>query len=247
MRTVTSLSHPLIKECVALRKQKRFREEKQELLVIGEDLVRELQENQAPKRVFFTKEALLPSSLPSVTEKIRIDEALLKKITALPSPEGIAAIFPMPAPSSLRGMTRVLVLDALFDPGNVGTLLRSALALGWEGVFFLRGTVDPFNDKVLRASKGALFRLPYQQGSWEDLDAYLSSEKWELLVADLQGEKFEELLPLTPRALLLSHEARGCSNEALKRGRRVTIPMRGEMESLNVSAAGAILLYGLGV
>ena len=156
---------------------------------------------------------------------------VFRKITGQPSPEGVVAEFPLPKPSSLKGLDYVLVLDRVMDPGNMGMLLRSALALGFEGVLFLEGCVDPFNEKALAAARGALFRLPYCFGTLDDIDA-------PLLVADLEGAP----LAFQKRcALVLGNEAQGSQIEAPK----VSIPHKGEMESLNVAAAGSILMYGI--
>jgi len=211
---ITSLDNPLVKHFVKLRTQRSYREENNSLLVTSKKLVEELRCHSTPKRIL--DEA---------------SEAVFKKITGQPSPEGIAAEFSMPPPSSLMGLDYVLVLDRVMDPGNMGMLLRSALALGFEGVLFLEGCCDPFNEKALSAARGALFHLPYRFGTLEDIDA-------PLLVADLEGEppSFQKRC-----ALVLGNEAQGSDISAAK----VTIPHKGAMESLNVAAAGSILMYNL--
>ena len=203
-----------MKHFVKLRDQRRYREESGSFVVFSKKLIEELSHFCPPKTVL--KEA---------------SSAVFRKITQQSSPEGIAAEFPLPSPSSLLGLDYLLVLDAVADPGNLGMLLRSALALGWQGVLLLEGCVDPFNPKAISAARSALFHLPYRFGTIEEIDA-------PLLVADLQGER-----PTYQKrcALVLGNESQGPSIK----GPKVSIPQRGEMESLNVAAAGSILMYTL--
>ncbi len=166
-----SLQHPLVKKCVGLRTDKAVRDHSKTILLIGEKMVRELSQRIQLHTLITTE----PSEIRA-QEHYVVTDSILKKITGLPAPDGFVAIAPFPQPQSLENKKRLLILDRISDPGNLGTLLRTALALNWDGVIFTPGTVDPFNDKALRASKGALFSLPY----WElltiklRLDAYFN-------------------------------------------------------------------------
>ena len=88
----------------------------------------------------------------------------MKKISGMQTPEGLVVEIEMPKPAPLEGLKYLLALDGVSDPGNVGALLRTALALGWQGIFILDESCDPFNDKALRSARGATFRLPL---AWE--------------------------------------------------------------------------------
>jgi TrmH family RNA methyltransferase len=134
-----------------------------------------------------------------------------------------------------------LILDQIADPGNLGTLLRTAYALKWDGVAATPGTVDFFNDKAIRAAKGATFRLPLALVSSEEIASWNVS----FYIADLQGAPLSDAKFQTPRALILGNEGRGISPWAETIGKKIHIPMRTEAESLNVAAAGAILLYAM--
>jgi TrmH family RNA methyltransferase len=136
------------------------------------------------------------------------------------------------------------VLDGISDPGNLGNLLRTALALGWEGVYLTENTCDPFHEKALRAAKGATFCLALQEGTWEE---FLSiSKNYHTFLADMNGSPLQDKpLASPPIALILSKESCGARMEAKKRFQTISIPMQKAMESLNVASAGAILLYGL--
>ena len=150
---IASLHNPFVKHLVKLREDKKYREEHRSVLISGSTLVREISATNPPKHVFFDR------STESIENGIPVSHAVLKKITGLPSPEPIAAEFPLPHPSSLVGLAPILALDAIRDPGNLGTLIRTALALGWSGIYLLPTCVDFFHEKVIRASRGAAFRL----------------------------------------------------------------------------------------
>jgi TrmH family RNA methyltransferase len=137
----------------------------------------------------------------------------------------------------------VIVLDGLSDPGNVGTIFRTALALGWDGVFVVEGSADPYNDKALRAARGAPLLLPWRMGSYHDLEAFVKKSKRHVVVADVEGKPLSTMKFSKPLALIVGHETRGPSQKARMLGSAVTIPMKGTMESLNVASAASILLY----
>lgn len=239
-KKITSLHHPLVKHLVKIRENKIYRETAQTVLVPGKKLVKELAVLHTPKTVFALEESL-PFEVPP-THLVTLD--ILKKVTGLSAPEGILAEFPLPQPSSLEGKSFLLILDQITDPGNLGTILRTALALGWEGIFFLPGCVDPFNEKVIRSSRGACFRLPFEIGNWEKVQEMATVLKAPVFLADLEGTPLNELTLYASRAfLILSNEAKGISTFGEKAGVKVTIPMPGSMESLNVAVAGGILMY----
>lgn len=229
-KKITSLQHPLVKHWVELRTNKAYREENQRLLVVGRKMVQEL-----PVDILL---ALEPSHLPC-REEILITEPILKKITGLQAPDGFAAEIALPNPQSLKEKKRILVLDQLSDPGNLGTLLRTALALGWDAVVVTPGTVDLFNDKALRAAKGAHFHLPYARMSGEEI----LQMGWHLYTADLQGKNIQDVQYQEPFALILSSEGHGTRSWSYNRAEKITIPMQKHVESLNVASSGAILLY----
>lgn len=229
-KKITSLQHPLVKHWLDLRSDKTYREKVQRVLIAGRKMVSEL-----PITTLLT---VHPADLVC-QEQILITEPILKKITGLQAPDGFAAEIAMPKPQDLKGKRWLLILDRLADPGNLGTLLRTALALGWEGVIFTQGTVDLFNDKALRAGKGAQFHLPYSYHTADEIADYHLN----LYTADLDGTRLEETAIQTPLGLILSSEGHGARQWAL--AKKITIPMQSEVESLNVASTGAILLYAM--
>lgn len=167
------------------------------------------------------------------------------------TPQGILAVAPIPAAGldAFRAADHdpfvLLVLDAVQDPGNFGTLARTAEALGAAGLVALPGTVDPWNPKSVRAAMGSTFRLPVVEAGWDDLGPYLRAQGVETLAAVVGGEPLGDARPRRA-ALVLGNEGAGVGDETRARAdRAVGIPLRGRAESLNVAAAGAILLHEL--
>jgi RNA methyltransferase, TrmH family len=184
---------------------------------------------------------------------VTVHETTERELAALAdteTPQGILAVAPIPS----AGLDRlrvdaepavVVVLDAVQDPGNFGTLARTAEALGAVGLVALPGTVDPWNPKSVRAAMGSTFRLPVVPADWEALSPWLSSRGFATLAAAAGGEPLGEPRPARA-ALVLGNEGAGISEDTRARADRVVgIPIRGRAESLNVAAAGAILLYEL--
>lgn len=240
---LSSLTHPIVKYLIRLKEKKPFRQEHKRVVIFGKKIVQDL-----PKDLeIHTLLSVDPHLLPKVKAKKRylVTEAIMKKIYGEGTSDGIAAEVSMPLQLSKMPLNSLLVLDRIQDPGNLGTLLRTALALGWQAVYLLEGSCDPFNDKALKASMGATFCLPLLHGNREGLLSVIDSEKLTPYAAALQGTPLDALL-LSPKPLLiLGNESKGITADLLSLSQPVSIPMRGKMESLNVSCAGAILMYQL--
>lgn len=139
-----------------------------------------------------------------------------------------------------------LVLDAVQDPGNAGTLVRAAAAFGVDGVVSLDGTVDLWGPKAVRASAGLVYQVPIVRGDVGALVQRCGAEGVEILVADASGEDVAGLGAAERVALVVGNEGAGVRNELVRAaGRRVSVPMQGSVESLNVGVAGSILLYAI--
>jgi TrmH family RNA methyltransferase len=164
------------------------------------------------------------------------------------SPQGVIAIAEPPdlsfddLASDWSGV--VVVLDAVQDPGNVGTILRTAAALGASATVALPGTVDLWNAKVVRSGMGAHFKHPAFSTTWTELDAFRARAGVQLLAADAAGEPVAGVTPPPRAALVVGNEGAGLSAEAQSRAdRRVALPLAPGVESLNVAVATGILLY----
>jgi TrmH family RNA methyltransferase len=177
-------------------------------------------------------------------------ERELAALAATETPQGILAVGEIPA-ASLEALPLddepavLLVLDAVQDPGNFGTLARTAEALGAAGVVALPGTVDAWNSKAVRAAMGSTFRLPVVPAGWDRLGPWARERGVEVRAGVGGGEPLAGRRP-GRAALVLGNEGAGVSAATLERmDRAVGIPLRGRAESLNVAAAGAILLHEL--
>jgi TrmH family RNA methyltransferase len=182
---------------------------------------------------------------------VEVSDRELADLADTEHPQGIIAVLE-PRRWSWADLTAapgsvVLVLDAVQDPGNVGTILRTALALGGAGVIALKGSAELHNPKVMRGSMGALFRLPAFSASTDELMQWITDQEVELWVTDPAGEPVRTLAgrrSAPPTALALGNEGAGVSPElAARAARRVGIPLTPGAESLNVAVAAGILLY----
>lgn len=242
MSIITSLQHPLVKHLVKLRTENGYRNEHHTLILEGMKPIQEV--TSRIEKLFYTPPfAEVASALPG--EKWEVTDAIIQKASGMVSPEGIIAEVKMPDFQSLDKQNRVLALDGISDPGNMGTLLRTALALGWEAVYLLPGCCDPFNEKALRAGRGAHFKLTLAAGGPKELERWVKKEEIPSYVADIRGDAPEQIPDDRRRLLVMGNEARGPSAAVRQFCSPLTIPMPGEMESLNVAVAGGILLYFL--
>ena len=164
------------------------------------------------------------------------------------SPQGVIAIAEVPT-RSLSDLGEdwhgvLVVLDAVQDPGNVGTILRTAAALGAVATITLPGTVDLWNAKVVRSGMGAHFRHPAFSSTWAELDTFRAQSGTKLFAADAGGEKASSVAAPRRLALVVGNEGAGVSADALTRADRVVaLPLNPAVESLNVAVATGILLH----
>jgi TrmH family RNA methyltransferase len=243
-KEISSLQHPLVKHLVKLRQSREYRYQKRRILLSGSKLIQELS-SPFPIRVLVLEKG---TAFPAKADQLFYAPIeILKKITGQQNPEPLAAELDMPPSCDLSCANFLLILDGVSDPGNLGTLLRTARALGWDGAFLTPGSTDPFNEKALCAAKGATLTLPWKSGTWKELALLLKKRKMTLLAADVSGQELTTLSASPPLALALGNEAHGLTEEIKKTAQLVAIPMKGRIESLNVSAAGAILMHELAV
>lgn len=184
------------------------------------------------------------------TESANVNESEFRSAAETESPQGVIAIAEIPTHSfdqlSGKKSLRLLVLDAVQDPGNVGTILRTAAALGADATVTLPGTVDIWNAKVVRAAMGASFHHPAFHTTAESLMSFLADENGELWGADAAGEPVDGLAVPGRLALAVGNEGAGLSSSIRAHVKRlVSLPISGAVESLNVSVATGILLYQL--
>ncbi len=168
----------------------------------------------------------------------------LKAAAETVTPQGVVAAAPIPEPpAAVAATATALVLDGIQDPGNLGTILRTAEAAGTGPLLLAPGTTDPFAPKVVRAAMGAHFRLAFVVGNWDTLARYLQGRDVWLAEAG-GGIPYYDVDWSRPSAVIIGSEAHGPSSQAerLATG-RVTIPMAGPTESLNAAIAAAVILF----
>ena len=188
-----------------------------------------------------------PQDLPGGVHLVEVPEALLKAVAPTETPQKVlflCALPPQGLPEQVSG-GRYLVLDGLQDPGNLGTLWRTADAFGADGLFLLPGCADPWNPKTIRATMGACFRLPVWEGDLTGLRALLDRHDLPLYATALR-EDTEDIraLDLAQAAVVIGSEGRGVSQAVLEASARtVKIPMTDRCESLNAAAAGTVVLW----
>lgn len=194
--------------------------------------------------------ALRESMHASGVPVLEVSDREFASASSTDSPQGILVVADIPhrdvTQLSFGDRPRVLVLDALQDPGNVGTLVRTAAALGADVTLAMPDTVDLWNAKVVRSAMGALFRHPAVACTWQEFDAVRAAHHLSCWAADASGEPVERVADSHSIALVVGNEGAGISTEAQRRAdRRVAIPIAADVESLNVAVAAGILLYQL--
>jgi TrmH family RNA methyltransferase len=261
---IDSPSNPVVKSLKALSEGKTRRTSKQ-FVVEGVRAVEDgLSAGFKPVTCLFNAELLSRtvrgatllrrlqrSSLPSIYEA---SERALGGATETIHPQGIVAAFPFldwDRPISAKGAPLFLICDDIRDPGNLGTLLRTAEAAGVHAMWTTPGTVDIYNPKVVRAAMGTHFRLPiFPERTWDAIerelnDAGVSNDR--LFCSDIQADlAYDAVDWKLPGALIVSNEAHGLTTQArqaCERGASICIPMAAGTESLNAAIAGAVILF----
>jgi TrmH family RNA methyltransferase len=247
---ITSTQNPRVKSVRGLLARKRAREQEQVFVIEGLHLAREAVAAGAAARLVLYTEDLdargrgLVNSLAKLgAETEAVSPAVMAACSGTETPPGLVAVVRLPElrPPSPLGLA--LVLDGLSDPGNLGTMLRTALAAGVQLVLLTGDTVDPFNPKVVRAAAGAHFHLPLQTVTPGDLPAAV--EGLDLWLAEARAGTPHARVDWRPAcALIIGSEAHGPSDavRALS-ARRVYIPTAPQSESLNASASAAVILF----
>lgn len=195
-------------------------------------------------------QALIDRIAGSSVAHTAVNEAEFRSAAETESPQGVLAIAEIPERSlaSLTGVTplRLVVLDAVQDPGNVGTILRTAAALGAHATVALPGTVDLWNAKVVRSAMGAHFHHLAFHSTGDQLLAFLESEHVPLWAAEANGTPVESMVVPERVALAVGNEGAGLSSSVRERAAAiVSLPIADSVDSLNVAVATGILLYQL--
>ena len=177
-----------------------------------------------------------------------VADRVLDRMAATAHPQGLLVVCEEPELSRLPDAEegRILILDRIQDPGNLGTLVRASRAFGISTVVALDGSVDPWNPKAVRASAGACFRVPVVRAPWSEVGPWLARLNVEVLAGDSGGQDVGGFDSESPWALAVGNEGSGLRPEVSESAaHRISVPTMPDVDSLNVGVAGSILLYVL--
>lgn len=251
---ITSAQNPKVQRVRALLDQRKEREAQQACVVEGVRLVEEALAAAWPAQLVFYSgqlsargQGLLGSLAAAGAEVAELPEALMKTLAGTDSPPGLLAVFGTRRPALPALLDFAVIADNLRDPGNLGTLLRTAAAAGAQAALLSPGTTDAFAPKVLRAGMGAHFRLPVLHLGWDELRAVCKDRPRPLRVLMAEAGAAAACWDLDlrqPLAVLVGGEADGPSREGRALAdQAIAIPMPGASESLNAAIAAGILLF----
>lgn len=248
MKQITSRDNPLFKELRKLSESARERHKTGKLLLDGAHLI------QAYMQAFGEPELIVVSGAGQATDALHLLQDLadsrqvmmpgnlFAEISPVASPTGILAVARIPQLTAPREPEFAVLLEDIQDPGNVGSILRSAAAAGVEVAYLSTGCADVWSPKTLRGGQGAQFMLPVVEKA--DLVMVSTEFRGTLLAASLKGESLYAMDLTGPIAFVFGNEGAGLTDEMLNAStHRVRIPMPGNVESLNAAAAVAICLF----
>ncbi|QGN56218.1 RNA methyltransferase [Novosphingobium sp. Gsoil 351] len=255
-RQISGFSNPTVKAIRALRDKKHRREERR-FLAEGLRLLTDAREWGRIPEILLMAEGREPHPLLDALERA-VDDAggevleltpeLLAKVTGKENPQAVAGVF-AEWPTALDAIDRtaplMLVAQALRDPGNLGTMLRTADAVGAGGLILLDDCADPFSVEAVRASMGAIFTVPIAKARWDEFLPWLRAGPSQLVGASLRkAVPFRRAAYQAPCFILVGNESRGLPEDyEAACDLRVTMPMRGRADSLNAAVAAAVLAY----
>lgn len=244
---ITSRANPLLARVRRLNSRRAFRREEGAFAAEGPKLLAEaLRWGGELEAVICAPGVELPG-LPSQVRMVEVCDSLLASIADTENPQGIVFICKgksLEFPEQLGGQ-RYLVLDGVQDPGNVGTIWRTADAFGADGLILCNGCADPWSPKTVRSTMGALFRLPAYESTLDMAAEKLRQVELPLYATALR-EDTEDVrsVELEKVAVVIGSEGRGVSQQALELCQKtLKIPMRARCESLNAAMAAAVVLW----
>lgn len=240
MNYISSNSNEQVKHIINLQ-NRSYRYEHRQFFVEGTRACTQLLQKYQPVAIYMTEKYYKKYNFDQYQQVIiGVAEHVMNKICTTKNPSGICAIFSMPETLSLPESGPGLVLVQVSDPGNLGTLIRTAAAMNINTIILIEG-VDPYNSKVIQSTAGCFTAVQIYQTTWQEL---INQRKLELCALVVQKGKQPDELNLRNKFLVIGNEAHGLSLEQIEDCKeKMTIPMPGHAESLNAAIAGAIGLY----
>ena len=250
MREIRSKDNRIVKRCEQLSMRK-YRDQFGLYLIEGENLLAEAVKNHARIETVLLREGCQKSLPPQVADRTFVlDAGILDKLAQTVTSQGILAIVAKEAARkedfiNLPG-SNFIVLDRLQDPGNIGTILRTADAAGYKLAILMKGTADVYAPKVVRAATGSLFRMPVvSMASAKELAEFTVAAGKKLTATCLDARRWYYDEDLTHDiALIIGNEGNGISRDLIESSDvQIKIPMQGNIESLNAAVAAGVLMY----
>lgn len=249
MERITSRANPLMSRVRKLRDDRKTRRKEGFYLCDGVKMLEEAVRWNAPIEVVILSEDIAGTPVPDGVRTVIVPGELMRSISPMEAPQGALFLVRTPEltpPEVLTG-THYLILDGLQDPGNVGTILRTADAFGCDGLLLTNHCADPFNPKTVRSTMGAVFRTPVWEISADALPGLLTRSGLKLAATALRDDTVS--LPdaaLDRTAVIIGSEGSGVSPALLTQCEStIRIPMEPTCESLNAAAAAAVVLWEL--
>lgn len=249
IKEISSVNNQYIKDLLSL-KDKNTRNELKLFLVEGYHLVEEALKHRLLDSVLSTDKEVLECF--DVTNKYLVSDAVIKKLSTTKTPQNIIGVVKNNINSSFdtllaKSDLKVIILDNVNDPGNLGTIIRTSAALGYDAVIASIETVDFYNEKVLRATQGAIFKIPLVKGDLVQLINSLKSHEVYIYGTSLKSSKsITDVAKQHKYGIIVGNEAQGVRAEILAIcDQNIILPMEKDVESLNVGVAAAILMWEL--
>jgi len=252
LESISSRENSVIREARKL-KERKHREERKQFLVEGLRFVSEaLESDFEVSCLFLSEETAEKWGSLGIEDKVRkstktymLTDRVFREISFTEHPQGIAAVVELKEKTAEKKEGFYILADRVQDPGNLGTIIRSAHASGALGVIVTKGTVDVYNDKVLRSTMGSIFHVPVIEDRDTGYLKALREEGFKLVVSSLDTDYDFFQVDLTGKVIIaVGNEGAGISRELMDMADvRVKIPMPGGAESLNVSAAASIMMF----
>jgi len=248
MDTISSTQNKRVRYVKALQTKPRLRRGERKLILEGDRLINDaLNGGGKPDLVLYSPGRADYEVIAQLQGRnctlLPVSETVLRHVSDTQQAPGILAAFQIPRPPLPQRAERVMILDAIREPGNLGTILRTAAAAGVDLAILAPDCVDPYNSKALRAGMGAHFRLPVVESSWKEIGAFCRGLTVHVAMPEAIT-RYTEVDWLDSWALIVGSEAQGISRQALSlAGSRISIPMLGATESLNVASAAAVILF----
>ncbi len=251
---ITSASNQKIKRIVALQKKARERRREGKFVMEGERLFTDTPRDFL-REVYVTEEFVqrADAKLLDLPYSI-VTKEIMAKISDTNTPQGVICVADMPSygaedalgDQSAQEAPLILALENIQDPGNLGTMFRTAEAAGVSGILMSSDTVDLFNPKAVRATMSAIFRMPFLVADdFRGTLRELRTKNYSIAAAHLDGRKFYDEISFTGSSvILIGNEGNGLTQETAEIATdKILIPMRGKIESLNAAMAAGILMY----